>query len=153
MRGELIILFLMVTLAPPNIYLYQRAWSLLYTNSASAQTPGAKATTPRPTYSEGLPLGLISATFFPPPVRRGQEEVGLSRLTAALGFLTCWQLQRQDGGASSPELSSYTWGKGGGGQGQGHSNYCSLLGWEPALRASPSTVLESVPTPNMRKKP
>lgn len=57
-----------------------------------------------------------------------------------LGFLTCWQLQRQDGGGtSSPELSSYTWGKGGAGRGRArafslsHPNYCSLLGWEPAL--------------------
>lgn len=61
-----------------------------------------------------------------------------------LGFLTCWQLQRQDGGASSPELSSYTWGKGGAGRGRArafslsHPNYCSLLGWQPALCAPPS---------------
>lgn len=142
-------------LASPNIYIHLSHWSLLPTDPVPVQTPVAKGTAPKPNPLRGNPPWASpqphSSHLLQPPLRnlgkRGMEyslrRDSPSRLKE-LGFLTCWQLQRQDGGASSPEFSSYTWGKGGAGRGRArafslsHPNYCSLLGWEPALCAPPS---------------
>lgn len=68
-------------LASPNLYIHLSHWSPHPTDPVPIQTPAAKGTAPRPSHSEGTPLGLTSASFFPPPPanpeKLGQEGHGV----------------------------------------------------------------------------
>lgn len=74
MRRELFILFSWLRLAPPNRHLHLSGWRLLHTDPVPAQTPEAKATAPRPTHSEGIPLGLPLPTSSSHPCETWARE-------------------------------------------------------------------------------